>query len=141
MHSPDSEFYVISVDIDNYKELINQHGYAAGDKVLHEVADRLAGCFTDRDAVGRITGDRFGVFMDEAMDSDELLVRMAHLQSELAFSLKDVEVTCSSGVSKFPDCGRTFDELYRSAETAMEQAKENGKNSFLFCDACKDEAS
>ena len=139
MHSPDSEFYVISVDIDNYKELINQHGYAAGDKVLHEVADRLAGCFTDRDAVGRITGDRFGVFMDEAMDSDELLVRMAHLQSELAFSLKDVEVTCSSGVSKFPDCGRTFDELYRSAEAAMEQAKENGKNSFLCCDACKAE--
>ncbi len=136
-HSPDSEFYVISVDIDNYKDIVNRHGYATGDQVLHEVADRLAGCFSDRDAVGRITGDRFGIFVDEAMDSDELLVRMAHMQNELTFSLKNVNVTCSSGVSKFPDCGRTFDELYRSAEAAMEQAKENGKNSFRFCNACK----
>lgn len=132
LHSPDSEFYVISIDIDNYKDLVNRHGYAAGDKVLHEVADRLLGCFSDRDAVGRITGDRFGVFMNEAVDSDELLVRMTHLQSELAFSLKDVNVTCSSGVSKFPDCGRTFDEMYRSAERAMEEAKKTGKNSSCF---------
>ncbi len=138
VHSPDSEFYVISIDIDNYKDLINRHGYSAGDKVLHEVADRMQGCFSDRDAVGRITGDRFGVFMDEAVDSDELLVRMTHLQSELSFSIKDIKVTCSCGVSKFPDCGKTFDELYRSAEQAMEEAKKSGKNSFRLCEQCKD---
>ncbi len=135
-HSPDSEFYLISVDIDNYKAQINKHGYSAGDKILHEVANRMAGCFSDRDAVGRITGDRFGIFLDEALDNDELLVRMMHLQSELNFNLEDIKVTCSSGVSKYPDCGRTFDELYRHAELAMEQAKSNGKNTFLFCEQC-----
>ena len=79
------------------------------DKVLHEVADRLSGCFRDIDVVGRISGDRFAVFMNAAVDSDELLVRMTHLQSQLAFDIKDIPVTCSCGVSKFPSCGKNFD--------------------------------
>ncbi len=136
-HSPNSEFYLIAVDIDNYKTLINRHGYANGDKVLHGVADRMAACFTDRDAVGRITGDRFGIFVDDSFDPDELLVRMMHLQSELNFTIDEIHVTCSCGVSKYPECGRTFDELYRHAELAMEQAKKNGKNTFLFCEHCR----
>lgn len=135
-HSPTREFYFISIDIDNYKELVNKHGYSMADKVLHEVADRLAGCFRDIDVVGRISGDRFAVFMNAAVDGEELLVRMTHLQSQLAFEVKDIPVTCSCGVSKFPSCGKNFDELYQAADKALDMAKEAGKNCFQICKKC-----
>ncbi|MGN0337708.1 MAG: EAL domain-containing protein [Lachnospiraceae bacterium] len=135
-HSPEREFYFISIDIDNYKELVNKHGYSMADKVLHEVADRLSGCFRDIDVVGRISGDRFAVFMNAAVDGEELLVRMAHLQSQLAFEVKDIPVTCSCGVSKFPSCGKNFDELYQAADKALDMAKEAGKNCFRMSKKC-----
>ena len=135
-HSPEREFYFISIDIDNYKDLVNEHGYSMADKVLHEVADRLSGCFREIDVVGRISGDRFAVFMNAAVDVDELVVRMAHMQTQLAFQIKDISVTCSCGVSKFPSCGKNFDELYRSADGALELAKKAGKNCFRVCKRC-----
>ncbi|MCI7130589.1 MAG: EAL domain-containing protein [Lachnospiraceae bacterium] len=135
-HSPEREFYFISIDIDDYKDLVSQHGYAMADKVLHEVADRLAGCFRDIDVVGRISGDRFAVFMNAAVESDELLVRMAHLQSQLAFDIKEIPVTCSCGVSKFPNCGKSFDELYQAADKALDMAKKAGKNCFRMSKKC-----
>lgn len=135
-HSPEREFYFISVDIDGYKDLITDHGYTMADKVLHEVADRLSGCFRDIDVVGRISGDRFAVFMNAAVDADELLVRMAHLQSQLAFYIKDILVTCSCGVSKFPNCGKNFDELYQAADKALDMAKKAGKNCFRVSKRC-----
>lgn len=136
-HSANREFYFISIDIDGYKELINKHGYTTADKVLHEVAERLAGCFSDIDVVGRISGDRFAVFMNSDADDDELLVRMTHLQSRLAFCLgDDIQVTCSCGVSKFPVCGKNFDELYQVAEKALDEAKDAGKNCFRISKKC-----
>ena len=135
-HSPEREFYFISIDIDDYKNLVNKHGYSMADKVLHEVAERLAGCFRDIDVVGRISGDRFAVFMNAAVDGEELIVRMAHLQSQLAFEVKDIPVTCSCGVSKFPSCGKNFDELYQAADKALDMAKEAGKNCFRMSKRC-----
>lgn len=135
-HSPEREFYFISVDIDGYKDLITENGYTMADKVLHEVADRLSGCFRDIDVVGRISGDRFAVFMNAAVDADELLVRMTHLQSHLSFKIKDIPVTCSCGVSRFPNCGKSFDELYQAADGALELAKKAGKNCFRISKKC-----
>lgn len=135
-HSPERVFYFISVDIDGYKGLITDHGYTMADKVLHEVADRLSGCFRDIDVVGRISGDRFAVFMNAAVDADELLVRMTHLQSQLAFHVKDILVTCSCGVSRFPNCGKSFDELYQAADKALDMAKKAGKNCFRVSKKC-----
>lgn len=135
-HCPQREFYFISVDVDNYKALLDAHGYAVADEILHEVADRLVGCFRDIDVVGRISGDRFAVFMNGMVDDDELLVRMAYLQSHLTFRVKDIPITCSCGVSQFPNCGKDFDELYRAAVKALKQAKASGKNCFKVCKTC-----
>ena len=135
-HSPDREFYYISVDIDGYKSLISEHGYAAGAEVLLLVAERLEGCFEDIDVVGRISGDRFAVFLNAAIDSEELLVRMTHLQSQLSFEVNGIPITCSCGVSSFPSCGEDFDGLYRAAEKALDAAKDAGKNCFRMCEMC-----
>lgn len=135
-HCPQREFYFISIDIDNYRAMIDAHGYAMADEVLHEVADRLVGCFRDIDVVGRISGDRFAVFMNGTVDDDELLARMAYLQSHLTFQVKNIPITCSCGVSQFPNCGKNFDELYRSAVKALKQAKASGKNCFQISKAC-----
>lgn len=135
-HSPEREFYFIIVDIDDYKTLVNKHGYSMADKVLHEVADRLSESFRDIDVVGRISGDRFAVFVNASVDGDELLARMENIQSQLAFQVKGTSVTCSCGVSKFPSCGKNFDELYQAADQALELAKKSGKNCFHICKKC-----
>lgn len=135
-HSPERVFYFIIVDIDDYKELVSQHGYAMADKVLHETADRLSGCFRDIDVVGRISGDRFAVFVNTAVDGEELFVRMENIQSQLAFDVENIPVTCSCGVSKFPCGGKNFDELYQAADGALELAKQSGKNCFRICKKC-----
>jgi diguanylate cyclase (GGDEF)-like protein len=107
------------------------------DKVLHEVANRLTGCFDSTDVVGRISGDRFAVFLNAAVDAEELVAHMSHLQSQLSFEVDGIAVTCSCGISKFPDCGKNFDELYQAADRALIQAKEAGKNCFCFSEQCK----
>ncbi len=132
-HSPERSFYFIIADIDDYTALVNRHGYSTADTVLHEVAERLGRCFRSTDVAGRVSGDRFGVFMNTEVDNDELLVRMTHLQSQLAFEIDGISVTCSCGVSQFPNSGRSFDELYRSADKALASAKQAGKNCFRMC--------
>jgi diguanylate cyclase (GGDEF)-like protein len=136
-HSPEREFFFIAVDIDDYKQLVVDHGYAMSDRVLHEVANRLNACFDPIDVVGRISGDRFAVFMNGVVEEAELLAHMSHLQAELSFSVDGIAITCSSSVCKFPNCGKSFDELYQAADRALIQAKEAGKNCFRFSDKCK----
>ena len=79
----------------------------------------------------------FAVFLNAAIDSEELLVRMAHLQSRLSFELNGIPITCSCGVSQYPNCGSDFDGLYRAAEQALNMAKDAGKNCFRVCRMCR----
>ncbi|MDD6037637.1 MAG: EAL domain-containing protein [bacterium] len=133
-HSESSEFYFISIDIDRFQSLINSKGYSAGDKVLNSVAQKISSCFDESsDAVGRISGDRYAVFFNEPVDLDELKVRMYHLQTVLSHELNGMKITCSSGVSKYPACGKSFDELYQAAEHALEDAKKSGRDCFRMC--------
>lgn len=132
-HAADQQFFFVLADIDGYKEIVNEYGYSAADRVLHEVAERLGGCFGETDVVGRISGDRFGILMNVNGDEDELLVCMTHLQSELTFEDNGISVSCSCGVSMFPDSGEDFDTLYFAAERALESAKEKGRNRYEIC--------
>ncbi len=127
------------VDIDNFKAINDNLGHYFGDEVLKEVSTNLKNLFTDnKDILARIGGDEFVVFVEDARDMN-LLREKAEKISE-AFrqtysgDYKDYSISGSIGIAIFPNYGNDYDELYKSADKALYEAKHRGKNQFVFYD-------
>jgi predicted signal transduction protein with EAL and GGDEF domain len=103
-----------------------------GDGLLVSVADRLRGCLRDTDTVCRQSGDEFIVLLPNVRDGNDA----ANLADKLVGVLDkphlvlghELRVTCSAGVSLFPDDGESIDLLMRHADSAMYHAKGLGRN-------------
>ena len=140
------------IDLDNFKPLNDTHGHAAGDVLLIEVARRLKGCLRETDTVARFGGDEFVVMLSE-LDADKAgSTAQAHVMAEkIHISLSDpyqlvvsqeegpdISVehhsSASIGVVVFVDHQGDTEELIKWADTAMYQAKEDGRNSISFYD-------
>jgi len=138
------------LDLDNFKPLNDLHGHAAGDLLLMQVADRLRGCVREVDTVSRFGGDEFVVVINE-LDVDKALsvsqakhiaqkIRNAlsapyHLQlinSESTDGMFEHKCTVSIGVVIFNDHDFNQDVVLKSADSAMYQAKEAGRNQIRF---------
>lgn len=138
------------LDLDNFKPLNDLHGHAAGDLLLKQVADRLRGCVREVDTVSRFGGDEFVVVINE-LDVDKAhsvsqtkhiaqKIRKAlsvpyHLQLTNSVSTDEIlehQCTVSIGVVIFNDHEFNQDEVLKSADSAMYQAKESGRNQIRF---------
>jgi len=112
-------------------------GHAAGDRMLRAAGARLRACISPTDTVARLGGDEFTVILENLTSAGqaedvaqrllEAFVVPLHLDSG-----EDVVISPSIGISLFPDHGREPSELLKSADTAMYQAKERGRNTFAF---------
>ncbi|MDE2417721.1 MAG: EAL domain-containing protein [Burkholderiales bacterium] len=129
---------VLFVDLDNFKDINDSLGHAAGDSFLKEVAMRLLTAVRVSDVVCRQGGDEFLIGLTD-MDSSEDISQVANnvlQQMQMPFSLRDTEIraSCSIGIAVYPKDGATFEELLRHADLAMYQAKESGRNAYRFYD-------
>lgn len=118
---------VLFVDLDDFKDVNDEHGHAAGDQVLRQVADRLASVVRPNDTLARLGGDEFVVVLeglDEA-GADLLVERIRRvLAVPMAVSDQDrpVTVAASIGVAAAgPD--ETAADLLARADAAMYEAK------------------
>ena len=111
-------------------------GHPIGDKLLQSVAKRLVDCVRDADTVSRQGGDEFVVLlseMDELEDAGVTGRRMLEAVAKAhSIDQHDLHVTASIGVSVYPDDGLDAETLIKNADTAMYQAKENGRQSCQF---------
>lgn len=134
---------LLFLDLDRFKPINDSLGHAAGDRMLKDVATRLAACVDEEDAVARMGGDEFTFLLATCADRDDALKRAIHvaeriLQSLLRpFSLSGREffVTASIGIALSPQDGDDLSQLMKNADTAMYHAKERGKNNFQFYQA------
>lgn len=124
------------LDLDNFKLINDSLGHDAGDQLLKLAAGRLASLLRASDTVARIGGDEF-VLVLHFSDGDGMIGQ--HIQRLLTaiaqpfiINGREVFVTCSVGVSIYPQDGRDGDTLLRNADAAMYRAKEQGKNTFQF---------
>jgi diguanylate cyclase (GGDEF)-like protein len=127
---------VLFLDLDGFKHINDSLGHAIGDKLLQSVAKRLVDCARTSDTVSRQGGDEFVVLLSEvqqAEDAATAAMRMLQAVAE-AHSIDghDLHVTMSIGVSVYPDDGLDSETLIKSADTAMYQAKENGRRSYQY---------
>ncbi len=128
---------LLYVDLDFFKNVNDTLGHFEGDSLLRAVALRLrAGCVREGDTLCRCGADEFGLLVERVESVEECAVRAQGILDSFGapFSLdgRDLYVTASIGISLYPHDAATADDLIRCADTAMYQAKDNGRNGFEF---------
>ena len=127
---------VLFLDLDGFKHINDSLGHPIGDKLLQSVAIRLMACVRGSDMVSRQGGDEFVVLLSDVQRPEDVAVTAQRLLRAVAgvhsVDGHDLQITTSIGVSIYPDDGLDAETLIKNADTAMYQAKENGRQSFQF---------
>jgi len=130
----DSEFYVVFLDLNNFKNINDLHGHPVGDRVLVEVASRVNSHFLECFNV-RQGGDEFIILCPHSVaDNIEKYCEAFLNKLRSAIVVGDLEfvISASLGIAKSPKDGLHIDELLRKADMAMYEAKRNSVRISVF---------
>ncbi|HVT59268.1 MAG TPA: EAL domain-containing protein [Thermoanaerobaculia bacterium] len=133
---------VFLLDLDRFKSINDSLGHRAGDGLLRLVAERLRGSLRPGDTIARLGGDEFAVLLP-AVAGERDMVRLAEkvvagLRRPFSLGGRDVVVTASLGISRYPDDGADAEELLKKADVAMYQAKLRGRDGLQLYAAVMD---
>ena len=127
---------VLFLDLDRFKFINDSLGHAVGDLLLQHVARRIKGWAREQDTVARLGGDEFLIVLDGIKEIGNVAVAaerlMDAMNTEFVVEGQALSVTCSLGISVFPDHGVDAETLVKHADAAMYCAKENSRNNFQF---------
>ena len=131
-------FALAFIDLDNFKHINDYYNHAVGDALLVKVTHRIADLVRRTDMLARISGDEF-LLLVHPVESD---ARVRAVVDTLLEKLKqpfhvegfEMFTSASIGVSIHPEHGRSYEELRRSADSAMYRAKSGAKGSAAFFD-------
>ncbi|PJC87452.1 GGDEF domain-containing protein [Vibrio sp. HA2012] len=129
-------FALMFIDLDGFKEVNDTMGHDYGDILLIRAGERIKQAVRDKDMVARMGGDEFNVLL---MDVDSH-TEVACIAEDIHASLSDcfhlngeqVFVTCSIGITLYPEHGDTAETLIKFADLAMYEAKNDGRNCYQF---------
>jgi diguanylate cyclase (GGDEF)-like protein len=123
---------VLFCDLDRFKQVNDGMGHAAGDDLLRQAAARIASAVRDEDSVARLSGDEFAVLLPDVDDTTEAadVARRITAMFDAPFRVEgeEMRVTVSVGVAVHRGPDGRVDELLRSADAAMYDAKQRGLN-------------
>ncbi|MCR6688919.1 EAL domain-containing protein [Cellulomonas sp.] len=129
---------LLYVDLDNFKDVNDSLGHAAGDELLVEVGRRLAGALEDQELAGRLGGDEFVVVSEDVRTVEELTAVADRVARALAIQLplagQMVTASASIGIARRTSPHTTAEDLLREADIAMYRAKANGRARYEFSD-------
>ena len=128
----EGKFVLIFVDIDDFKEVNDQFGHAAGDELLCAVGGRLRNCVGTTDTLARIGGDEFAILIEGEYEAPEVVadrLRVA-LRDPFAIHGSSVRVRVSMGLVRpgTDEPTATSDDLLRQADISMYAGKRLGKD-------------
>ena len=125
---------VLFLDLDRFKTINDSLGHASGDELLRTVADRLRACLRQGDTVARLGGDEFIILLPEvAAEQDAVRVAeklLDRIRQPMVLQSREIVVTGSIGLSRFPENGDAPEELVKKADVAMYQAKQVGRDGY-----------
>jgi diguanylate cyclase (GGDEF)-like protein/PAS domain S-box-containing protein len=127
---------LLFIDLDNFKIVNDSLGHHIGDLLLKEVARRLRDCIRNGDTVSRLGGDEFVLLLQrikhppEAAEVSNKIIQA--LSPGFEIENRTVYITPSIGIVISPDNGNDAQKLLRNADTAMYQAKKEGRNTYQF---------
>lgn len=124
------------VDLDGFKGVNDTHGHQVGDELLKSVAGRLTRCLRREDTVARTGGDEFIIVLGGLGKGRFLAEVGAKITREMVHPFdiqgRELSISCSIGISVYPDDGDRLELLLRNADVAMYQAKVGGRNGYRF---------
>ena len=127
-----NKFAVAFIDIDNFKNINDTMGHDYGNQVLIEIARRWNSILGEKHFLARLGGDEFALIIsgyDDSSDAKALVERYQYcLKEKFLINGKDFYITASIGVSFYPDHAADSSILLRYADTAMYNAKSEGKH-------------
>jgi diguanylate cyclase (GGDEF)-like protein len=130
------EFAVLFLDVDGFKHINDSLGHPMGDKLIQSIAKRLVDCVRISDTVSRQGGDEFIVLLSEVDGPQDTAIAARRILQAVAephtIDQHELHVTTSIGVSVYPNDGSDAETLIKNADTAMYQAKDNGRQSYQF---------
>jgi diguanylate cyclase (GGDEF)-like protein/PAS domain S-box-containing protein len=143
-------FCVMTLDLDMFKRINNALGYTVGDNLLKEVSHRLIDTLRSTDAITRydgeepspsiyrLGGDEFGILLT-GLEYTEFISHIVNriiesLTRQIDIDEHEIHLTCSVGISMYPDNGVDADTLLKNSGVALYYAKCHGHNSYQFYD-------
>jgi len=127
---------VMYLDLDNFKEINDSLGHAAGDQVLQAVSRRLKACLRESDTIARIGGDEYSVLLPFANHEEDIVIItnkiISAFQKPFVIDNHALHISTSIGISTYPSDSSNTDTLLRNADAAMYSAKKGGKNNYRF---------
>ena len=124
------------VDLDQFKIVNDSMGHHAGDELLKVMAKRLSQCVRDSDTVVRLGGDEFVLLITGLHQIEDISESMRRVLAAIAepclIEGREFVVSCSIGISIYPDDSANTTELLKYADSAMYKSKQSGRNTFQF---------
>ena len=135
--SGEADMALMFIDLDDFKYANDVGGHGLGDRILIAVGRAIAGQLRSGETVARLGGDEFAVLSPDAASPEQagaIARRLVDAISGLAFEsgAQTLRVGASIGVALYPSQAGTADELIARADTAMYEAKRNGKNTWAL---------
>jgi len=147
------QLVIVTLGLDHFKVINDSLGPSVGNELLRIIADRLSACVRGGDTVARLGGDEFALVLTEQNETYphddnrskeqgsitfyphliEILQRiLAAVSRPMVLAQQELEVTCSVGVSQYPQDGNDPDTLLMNANAALSSAKQLGRNIYQF---------
>lgn len=127
---------LLFLDLDNFKDVNDTQGHVFGDKLLREVAGRLAAGMRGSDTLARLGGDEFVVVLASINSQKNAAVAAERILSIFSrpFDIdgRQIYSSASIGIALYPDDGLDVESLLKCSDTAMYHAKTEGKSNYRF---------
>ena len=124
---------LLLLDMDNLKDINDTHGHPIGDRAILVLTEQLRAIFPNADAIGRIGGDEFMIFLRGVGSEAQARAQLETLRQRLvqASQGKRATLRCSVG-GAFVRPGEDYASLYRRADEALYYVKRHGRDGYAF---------
>jgi diguanylate cyclase (GGDEF)-like protein len=128
---------LLVMDLDRFKDINDSYGHLIGDELLKLVAGRLNHRLRESDLVTRLGGDEFAVLMQDVEHPEDAAILASDIIQNLNEPCQlngglELQVGASIGISLYPDHGVTAETLLQHADSALYQAKKEGRGRFCY---------
>ena len=130
---------VLFLDLDRFKVINDSLGHNIGDQLLQAVAGRVQSCVRESDTVARLGGDEFTILLPHLPHAEDAALVAQKIIDAVRYPFqiegREFFMTTSIGISLYPDDGFDAETLIKNADTAMYQAKEQGRDNYQLFNA------
>lgn len=126
---------LLLVDMDHFKQINDAFGHLTGDAILSDTAHIIRRFFAENTLCGRVGGDKFAIFVPDIEEPSSLILQAELLRQEIwnqtAERHMNVTTQASIGISFSSEVVSDYEALYRAADEALYQAKNEGRNKVI----------